>query len=137
MTSRSAVHADGTVYLWFPPPHKVWSINERIHWAERSRRVRAWEHAAYMAARQDRISDLPGRWEVTLRLPFATLRRRDPHNYTGTVVKAVIDGLVRAKVWPDDTPEHVTVKDSEIYRPDTLLDQNVQVRLFPLVEVRR
>jgi len=33
-------------------------------------------------------------------------RRRDPHNYMPTV-KAIIDGLVDAGVWPDDTPEDV------------------------------
>lgn len=46
-------------------------------------------------------------------LPFRTAGRRDAHNYTGTVVKAVVDGLVRAGIVPDDTPEWVTVLDSE------------------------
>lgn len=46
---------------------------------------------------------------VTVEIPFPTKRRRDPHNYTGTVVKSIIDGLVAVGVWPDDTPEWVKV----------------------------
>jgi hypothetical protein len=44
---------------------------------------------------------------VSLTLPVKDRRKRDPHNYCGTVLKAVIDGLVQAGAWPDDTPEYV------------------------------
>ena len=44
---------------------------------------------------------------VTVTIPFTQNRRRDPHNYCGTVLKAIIDGLVHAGVVPDDTPEWI------------------------------
>lgn len=44
---------------------------------------------------------------VQVHIPFKAKRRRDPHNYCGTVLKAIIDGLVVAGAWPDDTPEWV------------------------------
>lgn len=46
-----------------------------------------------------------------VQIPVRGRRRRDPHNYTGTVVKAIVDGLVDAGFWPDDTGEHVTIVD--------------------------
>ena len=44
--------------------------------------------------------------------------RRDPHNYCGTVVKAVIDGLVLASVWPKDTPDYVGHRESLLIASD-------------------
>jgi hypothetical protein len=44
---------------------------------------------------------------VMVEIPFNMVRTRDPHNYCGTVVKAIIDGLVLAGAWPDDTPDQV------------------------------
>lgn len=44
---------------------------------------------------------------VQVEIPFTRHRRRDPHNYCGTIVKAIIDGLIHAGAWPDDTPEYV------------------------------
>jgi hypothetical protein len=46
-------------------------------------------------------------------LPFRGNCRRDAHNYTGTNVKAIVDGLVRAGIVPDDNPDWVTVLDPE------------------------
>lgn len=48
---------------------------------------------------------------IRVTCPVATNIRRDPHNWTGTLTKACVDGLVRAHYWPDDTPEWVTVLD--------------------------
>ena len=47
---------------------------------------------------------------VTVALPFARAGTRDPMNYVGTVVKALIDGMVDAGCWPDDTAEWVEVR---------------------------
>lgn len=44
---------------------------------------------------------------VSVALPVKDKRRRDPHNYFATV-KPIVDGLVDAGLWPDDTPEWVT-----------------------------
>lgn len=133
ITEGTHVADDGTVYLWFFAPAKIWSTNAALHWAKVAELKRLWRQAGYVVARQGRISDLPGLWEVQLRLPFRQGRRRDPHNYTGTVVKSVIDGLVDAKVWPDDTPEYVHVRDSEFRKIKKDEPEIVMIRLFPLV----
>lgn len=73
-----------------------------------------WQAAGFYAWKEHRFN-LP--WtgllgtpcDVKLDLGFRQNRRRDPHNYVGTVTKWVIDGLVRAGLWPDDNPEWVTV----------------------------
>ena len=39
-------------------------------------------------------------------------RRRDGHNYAGTVCKWFIDGMVTAKVFADDSSDHVELVDS-------------------------
>ncbi len=44
---------------------------------------------------------------IQVEIGFTTTRKRDPHNYCGTVLKAVIDALVNIGLWPDDTPEYI------------------------------
>lgn len=94
---------------------KPWSTNDdrnRHHFDRARDFVQPWKNAGVLGARQWRnranvAVPLPfGRVQVTI--PFDTKQaRRDPHNYCGTVVKAIIDGLVLANLWPDDTPEYV------------------------------
>lgn len=97
--------------LSFGAPARVWSINERIHWAVRADLAEKWRKGAAQAARG--LSPKPGRWYVQLSLPFRRdTARRDPMNFTGTVVKACVDGLTDAGLWEDDTPEYVVVGDS-------------------------
>lgn len=69
------------------------------------------------------------RCEVAVTIPFATNRRRDPANYVGTVVKAIVDQLVEQGVWPDDSPEWVTVAE-----PTLVVGDTATVRLTPLEE---
>jgi Holliday junction resolvase RusA-like endonuclease len=112
---------DNTLHLSFPMPCPAWNSNGRLHWAQANRYKRAWRDTATLIARQ--VAAREGRLlgvgrtfrlnpcEVQVELIFPVARRRDPHNYTGTVVKAVVDGMVRAEYWPDDTPEWVRVMD--------------------------
>lgn len=90
-----------------------WSTNQdrRINPYDRAERIALWKQAAFLAFRQYRVREgitgyLPYS-TVRLTIPFDTVRVRDPHNYCGTVVKAVIDGLKQAKAWPDDSAEYV------------------------------
>lgn len=112
--------------LTFTAPTRPLSVNEGGHWAAKRRRLEPWKDAAWATARNALIQGRLGQGEpitVQVVLPFRSKGRRDAHNYTGTVVKAVVDGLVRAQVVPDDTPEWVTVVDSEfavIRQPDPL-----------------
>lgn len=110
---------EGSLTLVFPPPNTPLSINKanKMHWAAKKRQVDPWREAIGWAWLQERknwdlVKDKPCSVQVVL--PFRTKQRRDPHNYTGTVVKALVDTLVREGVWPDDTPEWVTVLDPVI-----------------------
>jgi hypothetical protein len=97
----------------FPAPAKPWGANDNWHWAKISPLKKAWKNAAAIYGRSSLVRPteaiIPANVQVTI--PFTSNRRRDPHNYTGTVVKAIIDGLVLAGYWPDDTEEYLTVLD--------------------------
>lgn len=67
------------------------------------------------------------RCRVHVTIAFPQKRRRDPHNYTGTIVKAAIDQLVAMDVWPDDTPEWVVTTE-----PVLVVGGDCVIRLEPL-----
>lgn len=97
----------------FERPWKAWSTNEGTHTRQghmvRLKQKDAWRRAAITAATDADLRLPLGPSTIQVTIPFDTGRRRDPHNYVGTVCKSVIDGLVQAGVWPDDNPEYVTV----------------------------
>ena len=99
--------------ITFEAPAKPWSTNEdrNLHYMERRGLIDAWKDATIYAYISHMNKAGLGRrlhpMFVTVTIPFPRNRRRDPHNYCGTVVKAVIDGLVLAGAWEDDTPEYV------------------------------
>lgn len=127
------------VTLEFRPPGRPVSMNDiqSKHWSVRRRVLEPWRDAAWASAKMARAELLPESngffrpSRVRVWLPFANNRRRDPHNYTSTVVKAIIDGLVLAKVWPDDTAEWVEVMDPTLYQ-----GTEVRVLLLPRHIVR-
>lgn len=98
----------------FPDPAPRMNANDptpNSKWAAIARRrdVTAWREAGYLAARMRRRPHITGRATVTVW--FGTDRpnqRRDPMNWYPTV-KALIDGLTQAKLWPDDDAAHVLV----------------------------
>ena len=93
------------------PPLSINEANRMKHWAQKARRLKPWRECV-TAAWEDSDKAIKGMpCTVQVILPFRTNQRRDPHNYTGTVVKALVDALVRAGAWPDDTPEWVNVLD--------------------------
>lgn len=89
--------------------HKaIWlTANQRIHWSTRMRRTRMLR--AY-AASEARIHGLAGQRlgpsVVTAMIGYPTTGRADPTNAEPTV-KAIIDGLVDARVWDDDDHIHI------------------------------
>lgn len=89
--------------------HKaLWiTANQRLHWSTRMRRTRMLR--AY-AASEARINGLSGRrlgpCVVTALIGYASATRADPANAAPTV-KAIIDGLVDARVWDDDDHTHI------------------------------
>ena len=89
--------------------HKaIWlTANQRLHWSTRMRRTRMLR--AY-AASEARIHGMAGRRlgpsVVTALIGYPTNGRADPTNAEPTV-KAIIDGLVDARVWDDDDHTHI------------------------------
>lgn len=105
-----------TVIVAFRPPALVWSENESMHWAAKAALRRTWRQAAAVytlnVCRRNKIPQpLPTMAHVQVTLPFVTKQKRDAHNYTGTVVKSIVDGLRDAHLLVDDDTEHVTVAD--------------------------
>lgn len=99
------------IVVVFEIPDKAWSTNQdrTMHYRTRHKLVAAWKEATKEAWESQPRPHTPllGHHVISLRIPFTTVRRRDPHNYCGTVLKAIVDGLVEGGVFPDDTPEHV------------------------------
>lgn len=98
----------------FPPPAPAWSINEerRRHWSFRHRAAAAWREAAFWYARAARVGPQPPS-VVDVTLPVVGARRRDPANWSPTV-KAIVDGLVLAGLWPDDGPDWVATREPRL-----------------------
>lgn len=99
--------------ITFAAPAKPWSTNEdrTMHFAKRAERIAEWKDAAMLHfishCNKNKLTKAQRPSLVWITIPFKQKRRRDPHNYCGTVVKAIIDGLVRGGAWDDDTVEYV------------------------------
>lgn len=105
------------IVLKFAQPNVPLSINKAntMHWAARSRALKVWGLCVREAWQHLDVIVEPKPVTVQVTLEFTSNRRRDAHNYTGTVVKTIIDSLVRdCKLIPDDTPQWLTVLDSKI-----------------------
>lgn len=106
-----------TYTLWVPAPDQWLSSNQRIHWAQRSRRTSAWRKAAGCLARAAKIPSLgPSRVVAELHMTPRRRARVDPANY-GLTAKPVVDGLVDAKIWPDDSSSWVIGPDMRLGAP--------------------
>lgn len=101
------------------PPTPPLSINREraLHWAARCRQLDPWRDLAWATAINAGLRPLLGQAPavVTVHLPVPDRRRRDPHNYIPTV-KAIIDGLVNAHVWPDDDPRYLSVNEPVLWQ---------------------
>ena len=107
--------------LSFPAPGSAPTINYLTgkHWAQRERVLkpwREWTQLAYWKVKRTALAQsLVGQpAEVLFTLPFRDRRKRDPHNYIGSVVKACIDQLVHDGFWPDDDPRYVRILEPEL-----------------------
>lgn len=100
------------------PTEAPWSTNQdrNLNYHQRAHLIKAWKvdtAAAWLALgyKKRHGYKINEDWYpptiVQLEIGFTTNRKRDPHNYCGTVLKAVIDALVNAGLWPDDTPEWI------------------------------
>lgn len=121
------------VTITFPTVGRALSTNQAnsMHWAARRRALEPWREGVMYAWRAMRSK--PGVKEIVgipcniqVHLPFPDNRRRDPSNYVGTVVKAIVDQLVQEGLWPDDDPEYVTVME-----PVVIIGDMCSVDLIP------
>ena len=116
----------------FHPPDEPWSTNQDRNLSphERSDRILNWKtitKVTYVSfCNRNGQGRLLGPSLVRIHIPFRTKRRRDPHNYCGTVVKAIIDGLVQGGAWPDDTPQYVEHLSPVLHR-----NTMVEVVIYP------
>lgn len=111
------------IVIEFQAPAQLLSLNDRMHWAKRASLVAQWRKAAWASAvGKGRL----GPSLVAVELPVFGNRRRDPHNFVPTI-KPIIDGLVDARLWPDDTPEWVATLEPML----VVGARNCRVRLTP------
>ena len=126
-----------TTTIRFRPPARLLSMNDRHHWRVRARLARDWRLAAQLAAEPHHPARLANAADLALPpsvisivLPVRDSRRRDPHNYFATV-KPIVDGLVDAGLWPDDTPEWVTTTEPTLSRTTTDVHIIITPRIRP------
>lgn len=87
-------------------PANEWiSSNSRLHWANKARRTKALRQRAFFLARKAHLRvETPVL--VVAEIGYPRGGRADQSNAAPTV-KACLDGLTDAGVWPDDDSEHV------------------------------
>lgn len=104
----------------FPLPCAPVSYNASAgkHWTTQHKAKHAWQDAARIAALQaaDRLSWCKQiRTLVKVAIPVPDKRRRDPHNYVPTVIKPIIDGLVQAGTFIDDSADYLEVGEPSLW----------------------
>lgn len=92
--------------LTFTIPADLWmSANDRMHWAPKAKRTRGLRETGYAVA-MEQAPGTPGTCHVAAFIGYPRGGKADPANAAPTV-KALIDGLVDAGVWPDDDSTYV------------------------------
>lgn len=81
------------------------SANDRLHWRARNRRTRYLRGLANDMARARRAPSY-GAAQIVAWVTWPNHARRDVHNLMPTL-KALVDGLVDARVLPDDSDRHL------------------------------
>jgi crossover junction endodeoxyribonuclease RusA len=95
-------HERATNSVTFAIPADLWmSANDRMHWAEKARRTRQLR----ALTNWERLPRL-GTTHVAAFIGYPRNGKADPANAAPTV-KALIDGMVDAGVWPDDDSTYV------------------------------
>jgi len=104
--------------------------NQRLHWADKAGRVRAWRLATYFWARHLRLPRIEYA-RIVCELRFVEVRRRDPNNWAPTG-KACVDGLVDAGVFADDNAKHVIGPDMRLGPLVARKDKGLHLLIYPL-----
>jgi len=102
-----------------PPSLNEW---QNLHPMEKARQKKQTEHDVYYASYNQRPPRPYERAKVTIRIYFASKRRRDERNYD---CKWLIDGLVAGKIIVDDNIDRIG-------RPEVYIEVDIN---NPRVEV--
>ncbi|WP_329492444.1 hypothetical protein OG618_37355 (plasmid) [Kitasatospora sp. NBC_01246] len=97
--------------LQLPAALELLNANRPVHWRVRARKVAAIRNAAGWAARHARLPALERARVDFVVNPRPGVTRYDPHNWWGSA-KAAIDGLVDARVLPDDDSTHLVATEA-------------------------
>lgn len=91
------------------------TLNQRLHWSHRKRVTQQIHDEIIIRCRFHKV---PAMDHATFTLYYAPAdrRRRDVDNLVPTS-KAALDGIVRAGILPDDSPEFVDHRMPVIYPP--------------------
>lgn len=109
-----------TVVVSFERPAPLLNMNDRQGWRAKAARVKLWRQAAAWAAVAAKVQPRTGRTLVKVTLPIRTTNtRRDPSNFA-PCVKAIVDGLTDAGVWPDDHAGWVVTQEPTFVRGTTV-----------------
>ncbi len=118
----------------FEPPAPLVSMNRTKgqHWSRYEKMCKPWWEAGYFYACEalpggPAARRLDGLWRVSTLFPQGRAAH-DPANLIATV-KPLVDGMVKANLWPDDTAEFVTVAEPR----QSKATQDVIVRLEQVV----
>lgn len=113
------------VLTFYQPAERIMSNDRGMHWGRKARLTKVWRQFAWAAAKARRVHP-QGPSYVRVTFPVDTNRRRDSDGPAPTV-KAIVDGLVDAGIWPDDTPQWVETLGSRFDKNAT----EVIVELIP------
>lgn len=92
-------------------PESAWlSSNDRRHWADIKRRRKALRDLGRAAALRAGLRPVRRVATVTAHIQYATAGRADPNNAQETT-KALIDGLVDAGIFIDDSSDYLVGPD--------------------------
>ena len=89
------------------------SSNQRLHWAKKARRTKAIRGLAAWEARKVAPAEPIQQAHVLATIHYPTNRRIDPANAYPSV-KACLDGITDAGVFPDDSAKHVLGPDMRL-----------------------
>lgn len=89
------------VTVTLPAGEPLLTSNQRHHWQAKARLTKALRTTTAWIAKAQGVGPVDGPVRITAVIHPKTARRFDPHNYQPSV-KAAIDGLVDAGVFPDD-----------------------------------
>jgi crossover junction endodeoxyribonuclease RusA len=98
---------------WTTPPL---SLNQRLDRHKKARLTREIREAAFLLAKHHKVTKGCSKIRVTLVYQPLDRRRRDAINLV-PVLKAVEDGLVDARIVPDDTPVYLDPVMPQIHEP--------------------